>query len=98
MCGLIRRYLKPEFGCLRCKRGSSWAAAWTRYLKTVHAAVLADIGGLPSSADSGSSVTESDKGTGGKVAGSAASPAGDLFPQSHDPQWPVASPPRSPRR
>lgn len=29
----IRRYLKPDFRCPRCKRRSSWATAKTRYLK-----------------------------------------------------------------
>ena len=28
-----RRYLKPDFRCLRCKRGRPWASARTRYLK-----------------------------------------------------------------
>ena len=28
-----RRYLQPGFGCLRCKRGGSWASARTRYLQ-----------------------------------------------------------------
>ncbi len=28
-----RRYLKHIFGCLRCKRGGSWASARTRYLQ-----------------------------------------------------------------
>ncbi len=28
-----RRYLQPEFGCLRCNRRRSWASARTRYLQ-----------------------------------------------------------------
>ncbi len=83
-----RRYLKPE-----CKRRRSWASARTRYLKPVHAAVLADIGDFPWSADTRSLATEGDEGTGGKVAGSDAISAGYLCLQSGDPRSPVASRP-----
>jgi hypothetical protein len=40
----IRRYLKPEFGCLRCNRREVFAAALTRYLKSVYAAEPVGIG------------------------------------------------------
>jgi hypothetical protein len=39
-----RRYLKPVLGCLRRNRRRVFAAAVTRYLKSVYAAVAADIG------------------------------------------------------
>jgi hypothetical protein len=39
-----RRYLKPVLGCLRRNRRRLFAAAVTRYLKSVHAAVAAGIG------------------------------------------------------
>lgn len=37
----IRRYLKPDFRCLRCNRRELWASARTRYLKCVFAAAEA---------------------------------------------------------
>jgi hypothetical protein len=88
-----RRYLKPEFGCLRRNRREVFAAALTRYLKPVYAAEPVGIGGLPSSADTRNLTTESDEGTGGRAAGSGAISAEYLYLQSQDPRSPSASRP-----
>ena len=88
-----RRYLQPVFGCLRCKRRSVFAAAWTRYLEPVYAAELVDLKDVSRRQTPGALTTESDGGIGGRVAGSDVGSAGTCALQSQDPRSPTASRP-----
>ena len=73
-----RRSLKPVLGCLRRNRRRLFAAAVTRYLKSVYAAVVADTGDFPRRQANKRPATEGDEGGGRKVAGSGAISARDL--------------------
>lgn len=65
-------YLKPVLGCLRRNRRRVFGAAVTRYLKSVYAAVVPDIGDFPRRQVNQGSPTESDEGSGSRAAGSGA--------------------------
>lgn len=71
-------YLEPVLGCLRRNRRRLFAAAVTRYLKSVYTAVVADIGDFPRRQANDRPATEGDEGGGRKVAGSGAISARDL--------------------
>ena len=71
-------YLKPVLGCLRRNRRRLFAAAVTRYLKSVYAAVVADTGDFPRRQANKRPATEGDEEAGRRLTGSGAISARDL--------------------